>query len=493
MQPIGDDRGDSGHYDHGMVVLTGRDLKRIDVARVAREGDSVEIHPDALRSMAKSRAVVERSLKRGDAVYGLTTAAGVLKRASLDHVGASDYANKIVRQHQVALGPSAPRDVVRAMILRLANEFASGVPGVRPELAIHLVQALAADAAPRVRVLGSVGEADLAQAADLALELFTDVRLLPGEGLAVLTGNAFATGWATLAMDDAAALIRTMEAAGALSLEAIAANPSMLHRSIADVRPYPGLARALDHLHSLLEGSFLWDQGRARSLQDPLTFRSLPQLLGALHDAFDHADALLAIELNASQGNPIVVPREERLVSVANFEILPLVAALDYVRIVMASVLTSAGERIVKLLESPWSGLPTGLASSGDRSDAGLGYLGIASQALVAEIRLLAAPVSFEMASSAHAEGIEDRMTMAPLAARRLGEQVALGRELVCRELVVAVQATELRGLRPLGRETAAVAAMVREMVPSLRLDGFVPADLEPLSEAIRSGRSMGG
>lgn len=471
-----------------MVVLTGRDLTRADVARVARSGERVAIHHEAISAMAATRAVVELSLERGHAVYGLTTGAGVLKRASLDATAAATYANRIIRQHQVALGPSAPHDVVRAMILRLANEFASGVPGVRPQLALHLVEQLTADTAARVRILGSVGEADLAQAADLAMELFRDVQLAAGEGLALLTGNAFATGWAALAMDDAATLIATMEAAGALSLEAIAANPSMLHRSIAEVRPYPGLARAVGRMHALLEGSFLWDQGRARSLQDPLTFRGLPQLLGAVHDAFDHADGVLAMELNASQGNPIVVAGEERPLSVANFEILPLAAALDYLRIVLASALTASAERIVKLLETSWSGLPTGLTPSGDPADPGLGYLGIASQALSAEIRLLAAPVSFELASTAHAEGIEDRMTMAPLGARRLGEQVALGRELICRELVVAVQATELRGLLPLGRGTTPVAARVRGIVPALGRDGSVPADLEPLSEAIRAG-----
>ena len=78
-------------------------------------------------------------------------------------------------------------------------------------------------------------------------------------------------------------------------------------------------------------------------------------------DVLDHVEAQLAIELNASQGNPIVVLVEERVVSVANFEILPLAAALDYLRIVLATALASSAERTVKLLGAPWSGLPTGL------------------------------------------------------------------------------------------------------------------------------------
>jgi histidine ammonia-lyase len=474
-----------------MVVLTGRTLTRAEVVRVARDGERVELHPDALAAMAVSREVVERALARGDAVYGLTTGAGVLKRVPLDGAGSSAYANRMIRQHQVALGPAAPTDVVRAMILRLANELATGWPGVRPELAAHLVRALNGDERPRVRILGSVGQADLAQAADLATELFADMPLAPGEGLALLTGNGFATGWAALAIDDAATLLATMEASGALSLEAIVANPTMLHPAIGEVRPYRGLRVAIGRLRDLLEGSFLWAEGGARNLQDPLTFRNLPQLLGACLDALAHVDAQLAIELNASQGNPIVAPGEEHPISVANFEILPLAAALDYLRIVLASAMTATAERIVKLLETPWSGLPTGLTPNDGSADPGLGYIGIASQAIAAEARLLAAPVSFEMASSAHAEGIEDRTTMAPLAARRLADQVALGRQLVARELVVAAQAVELRGLRPLGRGTMVVCEQVRELMPFLGPDGLVPNDLEALAERIRTGTLM--
>ena len=160
---------------------------------------------------------------------------------------------------------------------------------------------------------------------------------------------------------------------------------------------------------------------------------------------------VLDVELNASQGNPMVVAAEGRVVSVANFEISGLAAALDYQRIVLATVLAASAERVVKLLETTWSGLPTGLAASDDPSDAGLEYLGIAVQALAAEARLLAAPVSFELVSTSHAEGIEDRTTMAPLAARRTAEMVGLGRRIAAVELTVAAQAAELRGVDRLG------------------------------------------
>ena len=162
---------------------------------------------------------------------------------------------------------------------------------------------------------------------------------------------------------------------------------------------------------------------------------------------------------------------------------MPLGDALDHLRIALASVLMASAERVVKLLETPWSGLPTGLSVEGG-SDAGLAYLGIAVQGLAVEGRLLAAPVSTEVVSTSHAEGVEDRATFAPLAARRLAEQVAIGRRIAALELVVAAQAVDLRGRAPLGHGTGLAHAVVRAHVPGLE-PGASVADVEPLVERL--------
>src|SRR5262249_13238393 len=140
-----------------------------------------------------------------------------------------------------------------------------------------------------------------------------------------------------------------------------------------------------------------------------------------------------------------------------------------------------ACERTVKLLQRPQSGLPEGLALTAGSADDGLAELGIAVQALTAEARLLAQPVSYELVSTSQAEGIEDRMTMAPLAGRRLADQVELGRRIVAIELVVAAQAVDLRQAAPLGWGTAGLHALVRQLVPPLEPGGTVAQDLEPV------------
>lgn len=472
------------------IVLTGSDLTIDDVVAVARAGETVTLDAGTSARMAATRAIVDRTLERGDEVYGLNTGVGVLKRIGVP-VHAETLASfnlAMVRAHRVSAGTQAPPDVARATMVCLANTLATGAAGVRPALVERVLERLNAGAAPAIRVLGSIGQADLSAMADVAMDIVRDLSLAPGEALALLDNNAFSAAWAALALADARGLVASMEAAGALSLEAFGANLTMIHPVTDTIRPYPGLASSRARLAAYLDGSHLFELGEARHLQDPLTFRNLPQILGATRDSLAFAEGQATIELNASQGNPVVVEDEERVISVANYEVLPLALAVDMVRIALATAVSAASERAVKLLEATWSGLPTGLTAGVERADTGLAMMGIAVQSFAAEARLLAQPVSFELVSTSHAEGIEDRMTMAPLAARRLADMVELARLVVATELVVAAQAVELRGSGPLGRGTQAIVASVRERYPFLQDSDLAATDLEPVVELVRSG-----
>ena len=464
------------------VVLTGSDLTRDELVRVARADEPVELTAAVVERMRATRTVVEAASAGGEEVYGLTTGVGAKKTAAVAPGDVAEFNRLLVLNHRVGQGPALPDDVVRAALCRLANGLASGETGVRPELAQALVDALNSGVRPAVRRYGSIGVADLSANADLAHGALGDFPLAAGEGLALLCHNAVSTGHAALALADASALLDALDVAGALDLEAFAANPGALDPAVADARPYPGISATLDRLHALLDGSYLGDSV-PRNLQDPLCFRCLPQVHGAARDALGFASAQLAVELNAAQGNPLVA--DGRILAVGNFDALPLGAALDLVRIALAPALASAGERSLKLLQRPLSGLPEGLAVREGIAEDGLAEFGIAMQAIVAEARLLAQPVSFELISTTQAEGIEDRMTLAPLAARRTGELVELGSRAVAIELVVAAQAVDLRGARPLGKGTARAYEAVRELVPPLRGGEPIPQDLEPVAALV--------
>ena len=470
------------------VRLTGRDLSLDQIVRVSRDGEQVELAPGAVERMRRARAVVDGAVERGESVYGVTTGVASRKRVPVSAEEMADFNRRLLRSHLVGQGPEAPPDAVRASLVRLANLFASGTTGVRPEVAERLVLALNDEETPRVRMLGSIGQSDLAPNADLAYGLFAQFELAAGEALWLVNNNAFSTGLAALAVADAERLLNAMHVAGALDLEAFAANLSIVHPQVPRTRPYPGLRHSVESLTGLLAGSSLWEGGAARNLQDPLTFRGLPQGLGAVRDALDFVLGQLEIELNASSSNPLVVPEEDRVFSVLNLDVAPLAAALDFLRIALAPALTSANERMMKLLQRPFSGLPDGLAAREGLHEDGLAEFGNAGHALAAEARLLAQPVSFELASTTQAEGIEDRMTMTPLSARHVAAMVELGERIVAIELVVAAQAIDLRRPERLGSGTQRAYDLVRKRVPFTGEGQTVPPDLEPVCDLVRSG-----
>jgi histidine ammonia-lyase len=439
------------------IMLNGSDLTVTQVVGVARHGESVALAPGAIETMEQARAVVEEVLAKDEPVYGLTTGVGERKSFLLDPAERRKFNQRLVLNHRIAQGDVAPADVVRGAMVCLASSYAKGVTGVRPELAEMIVTVLNEGFAPPVRRLGSLGQGDLGPMADLAHGLITrsGFEVAENEGLALVSSNAFTTAWACLALADAQTLMDTFDVAGALDLEAFGANLTSLHPVIEQTRPFPGLALTLGRLRELL----------------------------------DYAGNILQLELNSSQSNPVVVKAERRIVSVGNFDIGPLAAALDFARIALAPVVTSANERMVKLLQAPFSGLAAGLAAQLATPDDALSELATSGQAITVEARTLAHPVSYELASSVKGEGIEDRATMAPLSARRLADMVSLCARVAAIELVVAAQAIDLRAPNSeLGLGTRRAYQMVRELVPFTRADGTLPADLEPLVELVSRG-----
>lgn len=471
------------------VPLDGRSLTLEQVRRVARCHAQVQVGDPAVAAMRRTRALVDAIVEEGRPAYGLTTGVGVRKRNRSLGTGHDDL---LVRQHLIGQGAAAPADVTRATALLLANTLARGATAARPDLLHRVVERLNDDRLPALRLYGSVGQADLAQLADLAAGITDDLPLARGEAIALISHNAFATGWAALAVADALDLVDALDCSGALSLEGLAAQPGLLDPAVEQARPLPGLAESRRRMAVLRAGS----TAAPRSLQDPLTFRNLPQLNGAARDGLGFAAGLVGVELNATATNPLLLPDPDgpdgtgRVVSTGSPEVAGLALALDVARLALAPALTAAAERAVKLLQAPLTGLPEGLGVRPGLAECALSEYGIAVQALVAEARLLAAPVSLEVPSTTQAEGIEDRTTMAPLAARRLAEMVGVGRRVVALELLLAGQACDLRRCIESvehGPGVAALLAAVRGRAPFVDEGDPLP-DVEPLVDLVGSG-----
>jgi histidine ammonia-lyase len=279
-------------------------------------------------------------------------------------------------------------------------------------------------------------------------------------------------------------LLDAFDVTAALSLEAYGANLSTIHPEATRMRPHPGQSRAADRLRELLEGSYLWRPGAARNLQDPLSFRCVPQTHGACYDAHAYSRGTMEVELNSASDNPLVLLDDQSIISVGNFDVVALAVAFDLLRVAVAQVVHLANERIQKHLWSQFSGLPTGLAAQD--GDEGLRPLGYTSASLAAEARVLANPVSLDYRGQI-AEGFEDHASMAPLGVRKTEELLSIARRTAALELTVATRAIDLRGNPPLGAGTRIASAIAREFATTDPEERW--PDVDGLTETIDTGR----
>lgn len=492
------------------IVLSGDGLTVDDVLAVARGRVHVSLDPQALVKVRAARDVVERVLASGEAVYGLNTAFGSLAhhRIPVEELGAFAFA--IIADQVSSFGRPLATDVVRAMILARVNGMLKAGVGVRRELIEALVAMLNRGVHPVVRSVGSVGQGDLTEMTDigkvvigrgsaeyggevlpggeaLARAGLEPTELGPKEALGLISSNGVTMGLGSLVLVDAADLIESMQIAAALSFEAFAANLSVIHPGAARARPHSGLVAAMERLRELLDGSELWNAGAARNLQDPLSFRCVPQTHGAVYDALSVARGRMEIELNSAGDNPLVLVDEGAIVSVGNFDVTSLALAFDYVRLGIAHACQVANERVQKLLWEHFSGLPAMLARP-DPPTGGLRPLGRWFAALASEVRFHANPVSLSF-SGQLAEGIEDHASLAPLAVRITSTLVSLVHRLVALELIVAAQAVDLRGgPERLGAGTGRAYTVVREYAGMLTDETEWNADIEGLTTLVGDG-----
>lgn len=492
------------------LLLTGRDLDPTGLARAARPGGRVQLAAAGLERMAASRAVIQRAIAERRPMYGVTTGLGARVTEALDERALADFSRQTLRGRAQALGrPLAAQQVRAAMIVR-ANTLLLGASGADPGLARFLADCVNREVTPLVGELGSIGTSDLLLAATLGLALagegeMTDaagrvgpaeavlraaglapLRLGPRDGLALCGHDAVSTALAALGLVEAELALRACQSAAALSCEGFRANLSPLREEALAFRQQPGEAAMAAELRRLLAGSRLFTPGEARRLQDPLSFRTLVQVHGALRAALDFAHPVLKAELNGASDNPVVLAGSGEVISAGNFHNphLTLAAELPARALVFAASLQVA--RLARLTAARFTDLPPFLALP--RADsAGFAPLLKLAESLLARLQAEATPAP--VWPSISADGVEDALTQAQEAGRKLLLAAAAGRQLAALELAAAAQAVELRGLADrLPPRLATLHARIRRLCRPLGEDRPLAAELSALAEALDAG-----
>ncbi|MFZ5622897.1 MAG: histidine ammonia-lyase [Gemmatimonadota bacterium] len=495
------------------LLLDGSSLTLADVVRVARDPSvKVAIQPAALAALERSRAGVEASIARGDAVYGINTGFGKLANVRIAPDRLVELQANLIRSHAAGVGDPLPADVVRAVMLLRANVLVRPTSGVRPVLVERLVALLNSGRIPWVPEQGSVGASgDLAPLSHVAQVLMGEGELLnpdgrrtpaagaagieplafaPKEGLAFINGTQVQTAMLALLVHQSEVLWRSAIGAAAMSLEALRGTPTPLDPRIHEARPHPGQLEAARLMRELLADSEIRESHRENDprVQDAYSLRCTPQVLGAVWDAIRFARATAEIELNASTDNPLVFPNGDVL-SGGNFHGQPVAQALDVLAMTLTTLQAIAERRVERLVNPDLSqGLPAFLTSDPGLSS-GYMMVQITAASLVAESRSLAMPASIgSIPTDANQEDFVPMGMAAAIKARRI---LVNARRVVAAEFLCAAQGLEfLKPLAP-GRGVAQLYDRIRRLDPPvlpLGADRAPAHDLARLERALEEG-----
>jgi len=492
------------------VTLGAGRITLDDLVAVARDGASVALAPDVSARLAAGRAVVERLVHAGAAIYGVNSALGANVGEPIDASDLESFQASAIRARAVGVGAPYDATSVRAMLFARAASLAVGGTGVSPGVVDALLALLNARVHPRVPRYGSIGVADLPQLSHLALPLIGEglaevagtvmagadalaraglapLRLGARDALALVSANSASVGRAALVLRDACALLEQWNAAVALSYEGFRANLSPIDARVVEARPAPGQVEIARRLRGLLAGSQLLAPGNARRVQDPLSLRCVPQVHGALWWMLGEARAQVELELNHAGDSPVVLVDDGEMLSTSNFHVPALALAFDAAAIAMAQTASLAAERCIKFMSPAMTGLPLQLTRHGP-GESGFATVQKTLTALYNEIRLRANPGSLDFLPVS--ENVEDHAPMTLGVVEKLAESVERAHYLVAIECLIAAQAVDLRGLEPdaLGTGAGTAYRRVRGEVPALDHDRPLGPDIDCLERLVRSG-----
>ena len=469
----------------------------------------VELSAESEARIAKCRAYLDRKVAEVDRpVYGVTTGFGSLCNRVISPAELATLQRNLVMSHACSTGAELAPELIRLMLLLKAHALSLGNSGVQVCTVKRILDFYNHGVLPVVFDRGSLGASgDLAPLANLFLPLlglgevrfggerrpaeevlahfgWKPIELQSKEGLALLNGTQFMSAHGVYAMLQARRLANWADTIAALSLEGFDGRIDPFHPNIQAVRGHKGQQECAQNIRTLLEGSQLIAREKAH-VQDPYSFRCVPQVHGACRDAIRYVEGVVLTEINSVTDNPTVWPDEDLVISGGNFHGEPLALAYDFLAMAL-SELGNISERRTAQLILGLRDLPEFLVSK-PGLNSGFMIPQYAAAAMVSQNKQLCCPASVDSIVSSN--GQEDLVSMGGNAATKLLRVVDNLERILGIELMNAAQAMEFR--RPLksSPKLEAVLAAYREVVAPVDEDRVMYTEIERSREFLHSAQ----
>lgn len=435
------------------------------INNIISEHQKLKLSEDAILRISKCRKYLDdRMAKQEDPIYGINTGFGSLYNVKISNENLTQLQENLMMSHACGMGAEVPNEIVKLMLLLKIQSLSYGNSGVQVETVERLVEFFNNDILPVVYTKGSLGASgDLSPLAHMSLPLigkgevwyegkrisseilmetfnWSPITLKSKEGLALLNGTQFMSAYGTHLLLKAFKLSYMADLIASVSIDAFDGRIEPFNELVHLARPHKGQLKTAKRVRTFLEDSQLISQYKEH-VQDPYSFRCIPQVHGATKDTLDHVHRVFKTEINSVTDNPNIFVGEDEIISGGNFHGQPLALALDYLKIAMAE-LGNISERRIFQMVSGLRGLPAFLVNN-PGLNSGFMIPQYTAASIVSANKQLATPASIDSIVSSN--GQEDHVSMGANAATQAYELINNVEDILAIELFNASQALEFR------------------------------------------------
>ena len=445
--------------------IDGAHLSLKNIKELLETDKPLALAPNAVAQIAHCRSYLDQKMsKETSPIYGINTGFGSLYNKSISAVDTGKLQENLLISHACGLGEEVPEQVVKIMLILKIHALSKGNSGVQVETVQRLVDLYNHKIYPVIYQQGSLGASgDLAPLAHLTLPLMglgevryqgqlypskeifdrlglAQVQFQSKEALALLNGTQFMCAYAVHAVLQAKKIAHWADLIGALSLVGFDGRPEAFNHLLHEIRPHKGQVQVAANFRKYLEGSQIINSAK-QHVQDPYSFRCIPQVHGATADVIAYVEGVVSTELNSVTDNPTIFPDDDLILSGGNFHGQPLALALDFLAIAL-SELGNISERRTYQLISGARNLPPFLVSN-PGLNSGLMIPQYTAASIVSQNKQLCTPASVDSIVSSN--GQEDHVSMGSNAATKLYKVAENVMKVLAIELLNAAQAIDFR------------------------------------------------
>lgn len=479
--------------------FTLKDFDLLTLRNVINEGQQIELSSDIVEGVAKGNAFLQNKLaQHGTIIYGVNTGFGSLCNTIIESDKLADLQYNLIRSHACGTGDVVPYTICKLILLSKIRNLSYGFSGVSTQLLNALVKLYNLDIIPVIYQLGSLGASgDLAPLAHMSLPLlgegkvyyngeicmmesllnevdFKPISLGAKEGLSLLNGTQFSLSYGIWNVSHAEKLLSLSNLISCISSEGYNCMIDPYLKQLHTVRNQHGQQQVASEIYQVLSNSPII-LGPNHDVQDPYSFRCIPQVHGASYDAIKYVRNIIENEINAVTDNPNIFPDDDLIVSGGNFHAQPLALPLDFLAIALAELGNISERRIFKLVNGDRD-LPSYLTKN-PGLESGFMIAQYTAASIVSQNKQLCSPASIDSITSS--KGQEDHVSMAANSATKCYKVVENLYRILSIELMVAAQAVSFRRPTKSNHKIQSFLDEYRMVVPSLEKDRVLHFDIE--------------